>query len=67
MVNVTNNVDLNTFPSNKTQALTMLYLQNQDLTGKSPSEIVDLYISVTEEIKEAFRNNGGPKASVKSF
>ncbi|MCQ6356411.1 hypothetical protein [Bacillus cereus] len=62
-----NNVDLNTFPSNRIQALTMLYLQNQDLTGKSPSEIVDLYISATQEIKESFRNNGGERASVKFF
>lgn len=62
-----NDVNLNAFPSNKIQALTMLYLQNQDLTDKSPSEIVDLYISVTEEIRDAFRNNGGQKVSIRSF
>ncbi|KAB2444955.1 hypothetical protein [Bacillus luti] len=62
-----NNVDLNTFPSTKTQALTMLYLQNQDLTGKTPSELVDLYISVTEEIREAFRTSGGKRPSAKFF
>ncbi|MGF9991550.1 hypothetical protein ABEY04_22255 [Bacillus mycoides] len=58
-----NNVNLNTFPSNKVQALTMLYLQNQDLTGKSPSEIVDLYITTSKEISESFRNSNGPIAS----
>ncbi|UPJ16063.1 hypothetical protein MYW48_25815 [Bacillus cereus] len=62
-----NNVQLNTFPSNKIQALTMLYLQNQDLTGKSPSEIVDLYISTSKEISESLRNGGSEKASVKFF
>ncbi|MDH4419947.1 hypothetical protein QEZ44_00540 [Bacillus cereus] len=62
-----NNVDLKTFPSTKTQALTMLYLQNQDLAGKTPSELVDLYISVTEEITEAFRNSGGKRPSAKFF
>ncbi|PHD94553.1 hypothetical protein [Bacillus toyonensis] len=62
-----NNVNLNTFPSNKVQALTMLYLQNQDLTGKSPSEIVDLYITTSKEVSESLRNGDGPKASVKFF
>ncbi|MDR4971628.1 hypothetical protein [Bacillus toyonensis] len=62
-----NNVNLNTFPSNKVQALTMLYLQNQDLTGKSPSEIVDLYTTTSKEVSESLRNGDGPKASVKFF
>ncbi|MGG0185156.1 hypothetical protein [Bacillus rhizoplanae] len=61
---MSNNVDLNTFPSNRVQALTMLYLQNQDLTDKSPSEIVDLYLSVTQEIKESF-SNANNRPSVK--
>lgn len=60
-------IDLNTFPSNKIQALTMLYLQNQDLTGKSPSEIVDLYMSATKEIRDAFRKGEGPRASIRPF
>ncbi|MEK4578248.1 hypothetical protein [Bacillus sp. FSL R12-0074] len=62
-----NNVNLNTFPSNKVQALTMLYLQNQDLTGKSPSEIVDLYITTSKEVSESFRNGDSPRASIRSF
>ncbi|MEF7657891.1 hypothetical protein AAHH72_26190 [Bacillus cereus] len=62
-----NNVNLNTFPSNKIQALTMLYLQNQDLTGKSPSEIVDLYITTSKEVSESLRNSDGPRASIRSF
>lgn len=62
---MSNDVNLNTFPSNRVQALTMLYLQNQDLTDKSPSEIVDLYLSVTQEIKDSFSNTNKP--SVRSF
>ena len=31
------------FPSNKIEALTMLYLQNQDLSGKTPEELFKLY------------------------
>ncbi|HDR4614615.1 TPA: hypothetical protein QCQ90_002174 [Bacillus cereus] len=62
-----NNVNLNTFPSNKVQALTMLYLQNQDLTGKSPSEIVDLYITTSKEISASFRNGDSPRPSIRPF
>ena len=51
---MSNNVNLNTFPSTKSEALTMLYLQSQDLSGKSPSDIVELYISTNNEIRETF-------------
>jgi hypothetical protein len=50
-----NDVNLSTFPSNRTEALTMLYLQNQDLSDKSPSEIVELYFSVLAGVKESIR------------
>lgn len=33
----------NCFPANSTEALTMLYLQNQDLSRKTPEEIDRLY------------------------
>jgi hypothetical protein len=56
-------VELNTFPARKTEALAMLYLQKQDLAGISPSELVDKYEEVLDEIKERFREN----ASAKSF
>jgi len=36
----------------KLDALVMLYLQNQDLSDKSPSEIFDIYIRAREEIKQ---------------
>ena len=35
--------DLSTFPSSKIEALAMLYLQNQDLTGSTPEEILEKY------------------------
>jgi hypothetical protein len=53
---MSNDVNLNTFPSNRTEALTMLYLQNQDLSEKSPSEIVELYFSVLAGVKESIRD-----------
>lgn len=34
---------LKTFPDSYLEALTMLYLQNQDLTGKTPEELCALY------------------------
>ncbi|WP_018664611.1 hypothetical protein [Heyndrickxia acidiproducens] len=61
---MSNDVRLDTFPRTKTEALTMLFLQNQDLSGKSPKEIADLYTSVIGEIREAFRNQT-PRPSVK--
>lgn len=48
-----NDIRLDTFPSNRSEALTMLYLQNQDLRDKTPSEIVELYFSVLKGIREA--------------
>nr|DAI24477.1 MAG TPA: hypothetical protein [Caudoviricetes sp.] len=47
---MSNDVNLNSFPSNRTQALAFLYTQNQDLKGKTPSEIAKIYVSAYEEI-----------------
>lgn len=46
------------FPSNKFEALAMLYLENQDLSDLSPSELLAKYNEVYEEIK-----SNQPKAS----
>lgn len=35
--------DLRAFPQNSTDALAMLYVQSQDLRGKSPEEICEIY------------------------
>ncbi|MBB6217540.1 hypothetical protein HNQ80_003663 [Anaerosolibacter carboniphilus] len=51
------NVTLNTFPSTKVQALTMLYLEKQDLTNLSPQDLVEKYLEIEKEIKTAFVND----------
>jgi hypothetical protein len=48
---MSNNINLSTFPSNKIAALTMLYLQNQDLSDIVPSELAQKYDEVYSEIK----------------
>ena len=40
-----------TFPDGKIEALTMLYLQNQDLSGLTPEEILDKYDDAYQKIK----------------
>lgn len=36
-------VSLRTFPESTSEALAMLYLQSQNLTGKTPEEICEMY------------------------
>lgn len=51
-VNLNNkNVVLNSFPSSYSEALVILYLQNQDLIEKSPAEIYELYYKAEMEIR----------------
>lgn len=45
-----NDVEFNLFPANRVQALAMLYTQNQNLTGKTPIEITEIYLSAYSEI-----------------
>lgn len=40
------------FPSTKYEALALLYVQSQDLTGKTPSEIKEMYEKAYEEIRK---------------
>ncbi len=47
---------LKTFPDNYAEALAMLYLQNQDLRGKSPSEIHTMYQEAYYEILRDHRS-----------
>lgn len=57
---MSDNVKLSTFPSSKSEALTMLYLKNQDLSNLSISEIAQKYSDTEKQFKEAFkeqRNN----------
>lgn len=43
--------------SNETiHELAMLYLQNQDLTGKTPAEIYGIYMAAIKELSETAYN-----------
>lgn len=44
-------MQFSTFPENKFEALAMLYLQNQDLSGLTPSEILDKYDYAYDQIR----------------
>ena len=44
-------IELNTFPSSNIEALALLYVQNQDLKGKTPAEIHTMYQDALYEIK----------------
>ena len=52
---MSNDIELSSFPSNRVQALAMLYTQNQDLKGKTPKEVAEIYISAYDEINSTFR------------
>jgi len=49
-------ISLNSFPANRVQALAMLYTQNQDLKGKTPSEIAKIYFTAHYEISTNIDN-----------
>lgn len=50
-------VNLSTFPKNKETALTMLYLEKQDISNLSPTELACKYNEVYEEISKCFKEN----------
>ncbi len=43
------------FPTSREEALAILWLQQQDLKGKSPAEIHDLYWIAVKEIREDYQ------------
>lgn len=47
-------ITLETFPSSRIEALTMLYLQNQDLSSITPEELVTKYNETYAKIKQQF-------------
>lgn len=49
-----NDIKLNAFPSTRAEALALLYVKAQDLTGKSPSEIQTMYFEAYYEIKRDY-------------
>lgn len=50
-------VKLSTFPQNKIEALTMLYLQNQDLSNLSPEELLVKYEDTYNNLREASKKH----------
>lgn len=49
----------NAFPSTRVEALTILYLQNQDLSSLTPEELAKKYSEVFSAIKQAFQTGKG--------
>lgn len=49
--------ELNFFPDNKIDALTMLYLDHQDFSNLTPEELLDMYNDVRERIKNQNTKN----------
>ena len=45
-----NDVTLRTFPRNEFEALAMLYIQNQDLSGVTPEELLEKYQETYNQI-----------------
>lgn len=45
---------LQAFPRNEFEALAMLYVKNQNLSGLSPEEILDMYLDARERIRDAY-------------
>ncbi len=62
-------VNLSTFPSCKLDALTMLYLEKQDLSELTPEQLVDKYLETYEKIKSRFKEikDAKPKRDAFSF
>lgn len=54
-MNLMSNETLKTFPDSYAEALAMLYLQNQDLREKTPSEIHTMYQEAYYEILKDHR------------
>lgn len=49
--------DVNKFPSTKAEALALLYVQAQDLSKKTPAQVLAMYKEAYSEIKKAIYAN----------
>jgi|GEM_PF-4123027 len=47
----------NSFPSNKVEALTMLLVQQHDISKLTPKELVEKYDEIHEQIQKASYEN----------
>ena len=53
-ISMSNNTLLS-FPANEIEALAMLYVQQQDISGLSPEELLDIYQKAYDKIKTYHR------------
>ncbi|MDF2590284.1 MAG: hypothetical protein K0S41_4127 [Anaerocolumna sp.] len=49
-------ITLNTFPSGKASALTMLFLEKQNLSSMTPEELADKYSEIYDRIDSRFKS-----------
>lgn len=52
------NTQFETFPANKFEALAMLYMQHQNLSGLSPEQVLDKYQDAYSRIRDHERAKG---------
>lgn len=52
------NTHLETFPTNKFEALAMLYMQHQNLSGLTPEQVLDKYQDAYARIRDHERAKG---------
>lgn len=55
------NETLKTFPASKFEALALLYIQKQDLSGISPEQLLDMYEDAYQKIKDRNREKHSTK------
>lgn len=55
--------DLMYFPTNKLEALTMLYVERQDISSLTPEQLLDFYNNTYAKIREHNHNNRQHKHS----
>ena len=53
---MSNETILRTFPDNECEALAMLYVQNQDLSGVSPEALLDMYQKAYDQIRVHYKD-----------
>lgn len=51
---------MDTFPKNKIEALALLYLENQDLTNLTPTEIAEKFDEAENKITQHYSSESSP-------
>ena len=58
IITMADNTSTETFPSNKFEALAMLYMQHQNLSGLTPEQLLDKYQDAYTRIRDHERAKG---------